>query len=91
MARYKSKVKAHTLRKYIDKHYDETLYTVMEAADIVGKSPETLRRWRNTGAVNAPTAEIQVGSRSIPVYTNDDIKELKAYAKVVHPGRPRKE
>lgn len=53
--------------------------TIGEAAELVGRSPRTLRRWRKSGEVLAPTGVAIVGNREVYLYSPEDIAELRAY------------
>lgn len=64
-------------------------YTVTEAAEKIGKSPDTLKRWRVTG-VFVPSDSRTFGKVVVPLYTADDIKEMRKIAKTMRPGRKKK-
>lgn len=53
------------------------LYTSSEAANLLGVSTRTLRRWKHNGVVQAPTRVIQQGGMKINVYTAADLTELR--------------
>lgn len=63
-----------------------TRYTVKEAAGLVGKSPDTLTRWRKTGTYE-PSESIKAGSLTVWLYTDDDIDRMRRLAKTMKPGR----
>ncbi|WP_442972869.1 helix-turn-helix domain-containing protein [Rhodococcus sp. IEGM 1354] len=62
--------------------------TEREAAELVNRSPRTLRVWRQRGQVNAFR---QVGIRGLILYEKDSVRECAAaQAMRLHqsPGRP---
>lgn len=61
-------------------------YTVKEAAALVGRSPDTLVRWRRSGRF-VPSDRQQIGRLLIWLYTDEDIEEMKQLAKELRPGR----
>jgi hypothetical protein len=63
------------------------LYTVSVAAEMVGKSADTLTRWRKLGYVNAPSQQIDFEKQTVYLYTDEDIRELKEFAKSMYQGR----
>lgn len=65
-----------------------TRYTVNEAASLVGRSPDTLVRWRRAG-IYEPSDSMKVGSLTVWLYTDDDIRYMKEMAKDLKPGRKR--
>jgi hypothetical protein len=65
-------------------------YTVREAADLVGRHPDTLVRWRKTN-IYKPSDSMKMGKIKVHLYTDADIEGMKQLAKVIHPGRPRKD
>lgn len=60
-------------------------YTVKDAAALVGRSPDTLRRWRQDGLLE-PSETQSFGSTLVHLYTPDDLKELRKIAKVQRSG-----
>ncbi len=67
-----------------------TRYTVNEAAARVGRSPDTLRRWRLDGTY-MPSDTMQAGSLTVYLYTDQDLENLKRIAKKKRPGRKKKD
>lgn len=65
-------------------------YTIREAADIVGRHPDTLIRWRRTG-VYKPSDKVKMGKITVHLYTDADIAAMQALTKVIRPGRPSTE
>lgn len=57
-----------------------TFYTVTEAAELVGKSSRTLRRWAASDEALKPSYVYQTGGLVINLYTPDDIVRLKIKA-----------
>lgn len=62
-------------------------YTVSQAAALVGRSADTLARWRKRRYVNAPSAQCDFDTEVVYLYTDDDIRELKEFAATMYPGR----
>jgi len=60
--------------------------TVTEAAAVLGRSPDTLVRWRKTG-VYVPKQTFRAGQLVIPVYTGADIAAMRR----LQPSRPRQQ
>ena len=63
-----------------------TRYTVKEAAAKVGRSPDTLSRWRKRGTF-LPSDSIQVGELTVWLYTDSDIEVMRDLARGLKPGR----
>lgn len=61
-------------------------YTTGEVAGMVGRSFDTIARWRRTGLV-MPSDSFMFGSVRVWLYTDDDVERLKELAKVQRPGR----
>jgi hypothetical protein len=57
----------------------KSYYLVSDAAAMVGRSADTLTRWRRSGKVAAPSAIARFGRYKIHLYTDDDIAELQEY------------
>lgn len=65
-------------------------YTTVQAAELIGKSPDTLRRWRDgPEPVYAPGHFAQFGKVKVPLYTREDIQAMKRIAKTMRPGRKK--
>lgn len=60
-------------------------YTVSQAAVLVGKSVDTLKRWRRND-VHRPSDRRQFGSLSVDLYTPEDIVAMRKIAKTMKPG-----
>ena len=54
-------------------------YKLSEAADLVGKSQNTLRRLMRSKKVKAPSYEIKQGDMTMYLYTAEDIEEIRNY------------
>lgn len=67
---------ANPLHIYIRRNLKGIHYTVSEAAEEIGKSAETLRRWRRTGFM-VPSVEHKMGELTVYLYTEEDLIELK--------------
>jgi len=63
-----------------------TAYTPNQAAQMVGRSKDTLARWRRNGDV-VPSLLLEVGDLSIHLYTPDDIIALHAMAESSYSGK----
>lgn len=61
-------------------------YTRRQAAQIIGKDLDTLKRWKRDG-VFAPQETRKFGSLVVDLYSEDDIKALRQIAKNIKPGR----
>jgi len=61
-------------------------YTVAQAAPLVGKDVDTLRRWRREG-IYAPSQSRWFGALEVPLYTYEDITAMRTVAKTLKPGR----
>lgn len=81
-----------TYQKWVRRYFpDEVLYTISEAADEVGRSVDTLRRWRKQFPEGGPSKEAKLGKNTIGLYTVDDITMLRQYASTVKRGpKPKK-
>ena len=64
--------------------------TVVQAAAMIHKDPDTIRRWIRMGVVE-PYEYAQFGSLRVPLFLYSDLPELRRVAKTMKPGRkPRK-
>lgn len=63
-------------------------YTVSQAAALVGKDADTLKRWKRTG-VYMPSESRSFGKLDVDLYTSEDIKALKKIAREMRPGRKK--
>lgn len=61
-------------------------YTTAEAASRLGKSEDTIRRWREKEWLT-PSDSRAFGSVVVPLYTDEDIERGKTLAKSIKPGR----
>lgn len=61
-------------------------YTVSEAAKAVGRSEDTLVRWRKNGTY-MPSERRVFGSIGVWLYTEQDIVRMKQIKKSIKPGR----
>lgn len=68
----------------------ERTYTRSKAAWQVNRSPDTLKRWHRLGLV-VPSQRMQAGKLNVWLYTDDDIKRLREFARMQKPGRKRKD
>lgn len=65
---------------------DPPRYTTNDAAELVGRSAATLRRWRQTGYFQ-PSDSKMFGELEVFLYTPEDITELKKIAYRTRQGR----
>lgn len=61
-------------------------YTTTEAARLVGRSEDTLVRWRKD-EVFVPKEKRAFGSVEVWLYNEDDIAAMKEISKTLKPGR----
>lgn len=61
-------------------------YTTAEVATRIGKSEDTIRRWREKGWLT-PSDSRAFGSVVVPLYTDEDVKAGGELAKSIKPGR----
>lgn len=68
-------------------------HTVSEAAKLVGKSQDTLVRWRKSDPpVFMPEHYMMAGSTIVYLYSEEDIETLKKIAAKIKPGpKPHEE
>lgn len=64
-------------------------YTREQAAQQIGRSRDTLRRWQKMGRF-VPTQYMNVGKLKVWLYSEADIATLKDIAATVREGRPPK-
>lgn len=66
-------------------------YTTSQVATMVGRSPDTIRRWAKKPEC-APTHRMPLGKGKayVKLYTDADISRLKRYALKQHAGPLRK-
>ena len=65
-------------------------YTITQAAQLVGRNVDTLRRWRKDGVYRESDSK-RFGTLDVALYTDADIAALRLIAKTRRPGRKRKE
>lgn len=63
-------------------------YTVSQAAPLVGKDVDTLKRWRKQG-IYTPSDSRKFGALVVGLYTSEDIKAMKVIARELKPGRKK--
>jgi len=67
----------------------EGWYTVSQVADLIGRSPETIKRWQRAGFYQA-TNQMSVGKLKVWVYSDDDVAAMREAIKTIKHGRPPK-
>lgn len=67
----------------------DKMYTRVQAARIIGRSPDTLKRWQKKGLA-LPSVRMKAGQLLVWLYTDDDIEILKHVASTCKPGRKPK-
>lgn len=78
---------ANPLNIYLRRNLKGIHYTVSEAAELVGKSADTLRRWRRSGFM-VPSKKVVMGEQIVYVYTEKDIENLHQLAEITKRGKP---
>lgn len=61
-------------------------YTTSQAAELIGRHEDTVKRWRDSG-VFVPQHRERFGNTEVWLYTSDDIKAMKSIAREIRPGR----
>lgn len=61
-------------------------YTRRQAAQIIGKDLDTLKRWKREGTF-VPQEQRKFGSLNVDLYSEEDITALRQIAKTIKPGR----
>lgn len=69
---------------------DPPRYLVSEAAALVGRSKNTLIKWRKRG-ICVPSETMRFGETTVFLYTDRDIANMRALTSQLKPGRPRKD
>lgn len=65
-------------------------YTITQAARMVDRSPDTLRRWRAEGNA-CPSHKVFFGKTEVYLYDKADIQAMKKFAAKQRPGRKKKD
>lgn len=66
----------------------EGWYTTAEAAKMVGRSQDTVKRWRQGDTpLFMPSRQVQMGRLTVYLYSADDITQMRLLAKTLRPGR----
>jgi len=63
-------------------------YTRSQAALLVGRDVDTLKRWHREG-IYSPSDARRFGKTVVGLYTDDDIAEMKRIAKGLKSRKPR--
>lgn len=71
-----------------DHIHDRGMYTRAEAAEMIGRHPDTVRRWERAGMISPEM--VAFGDIMVPAFTPADIARLREIADSVHVGRPKK-
>lgn len=64
-------------------------HTMAKAARLVGRSRDTLRRWKDDD-IFIPSGYMQSGQLQVALYSDADIEAMKELSKTLHPGKRRK-
>jgi DNA-binding transcriptional MerR regulator len=67
----------------------EGMHVRTDAARLIGRSPDTLKRWHQQG-IAIPSECMQAGKLRVWLYTAEDIEHLKEIAASQRPGRKAK-
>lgn len=67
----------------------ENMYTRSMAAEEVGRSVDTLKRWQHHGLA-VPSEHMKAGKLTVWLYTAEDLRNLKDIAANQRPGRKPK-
>ncbi|CAB4195082.1 MerR-type HTH domain containing protein [uncultured Caudovirales phage] len=69
---------------------DAGKFTLPQAAKIIGRHPDTIRRWIKDGLIPQPE-RMTFGEIDVPVFSAEDIESIKQIAnKTIKVGRPVK-
>lgn len=69
-------------------HIFDPVFKISEVARMLGKKPDTLRRYERLGKIT-PAAQVKLGKRnSMRIYTQDDIEDLAEFFSEQVVGRP---
>jgi len=69
-------------------------YTVPQAAKLIGRSPDTIKRHWRSGEIRKPQQVYTLDEKKTPgkfYFSEDDMRELQDFFRTVHRGRPRKD
>lgn len=70
-------------------------YAISQVAKMIGRDPDTIRRWQRAKEELRPTNKMELGDGStdqfVWLYTQQDVRNLRNYSATVKVGRPRKE
>lgn len=62
-------------------------YTVAQAAEMIGRTPGTVRRWIVSGQIKP--RRVQCGQQNVNVFNKAELADLRAFSKTVKTGRPK--
>jgi len=69
-------------------------YTVTQAAKLIGRSTDTIKRHWRAGDIKKPQQVYSLDEKRTPgkvYFSEDDMREMQDFFKTVHRGRPRKD
>ena len=69
-------------------------YTISQAAKLIGRSPDTIKRHWRAGEIRKPQHIYTLDERRLPgkhFFSENDMQDLQDFFKNVHRGRPRKD
>lgn len=78
-----------TAEAYVRSLGIEALMTT-QVAELLGVSPQLVRKWRNDDSVSAPSLEVPFGKNVIYLYTPEDVAELRRKLVGSRTPRPRR-
>lgn len=87
-----SKRVAYSLTQVLSRK--STAYTVSQAAKLMGRSVDTIKRHWRAGEIRKPYQAYSLDGQKKPnkyFFSEDDIREMHEFFKTVHRGRPRKD
>lgn len=64
--------------------------TTAEVADLIGRTPFTVQRWRLEGILQ-PSHQHQMGKTTVWLYDDKTVREAIELSRTLKPGRKRKE
>jgi hypothetical protein len=72
------KKRGNPVRKFVER-LDGDFYITQDAAEMLGVSVQTLRKYRKDGITTAPSKWIPYGKTRVFLYTKEDVETLRQY------------